>query len=448
MPFIPHTQEEINEMLSVIGAKSLSDLYDSVPDALRMKRELDLPEPISEQDLLAELKSIGKKNLATDKALSFLGAGIYPHFTPSAVNDLAFRGEFLTPYTPYQPEISQGTLQVTFEFQSLMSRIFEMDISNASTYDLSTSVAEAALMALRIHKKKKKIIVCEGMHPEYREVLKTVLTPTNIEIVTLPHLNGKLNVKALKENLCDQTAACIVQYPNFFGIAENLEEASKLTHDADALFITATAEPFALGLLRTPGSFEADIAVGEGNSFGLPTRFGGPALGVFTASEKYLRQMPGRIVGENLDAQGRKGYVLTLSTREQHIRREKATSNICSNHQHCATIATIYLSLIGKHGFSSLARINAAKAQYAAQKLSSISGVKLQFEGNFFNEFVLELPKRAQDVLDALVKENIHAGVSLERWFPQCKNSLLLAFTEVHRKEDIDALATALTNAL
>lgn len=449
MPFIPHTENEIHEMLETVGARNLPDLFSSIPSHLRMKEKLQLPEPMAEIDLRTHLDELASKNLAGRDVLSFLGGGIYSHYVPAAVNDLAFRGEFLTPYTPYQPEISQGTLQVMFEFQSMMCRIFGMDISNASTYDLSTSVAEAALMSLRIQPKRKKILISGCMHPEYREVLATALKNVDANLVTIPHKNGSLDHEAFKKELDANTAAVLVQYPNFFGVIEPLRDLSKEIHAAGGLFITATAEPIALGLLASPGELDADIAIAEGNSFGLPTRFGGPALGVFTAKEKFVRNMPGRIAGETTDSQGRKGYVLTLSTREQHIRREKATSNICSNHQHCATIATIYLALLGKQGFKELAEINAAKAQYAFQKLTAIKGVSATFGADyFFNEFVLTLNKPVHEVLAKLRAENIHAGSPLEAWYPELKNSLLLCFTEVHKKTDIDRLAEVLQKTL
>lgn len=449
MPFIPHTEKEIHEMLETVGAKNLPDLFSSIPAHLRMKEKLQLPEPMAESDLRAHLDELAAKNLAGRDVLSFLGGGIYPHYVPAAVNDLAFRGEFLTPYTPYQPEIAQGTLQVMFEFQSLMCRVFGMDISNASTYDLSTSVAEAALMALRIQPKRKKILISACMHPEYREVLATAVKNVESELVIIPHKNGNLDHEAFKKALDDKTAAVLVQYPNFFGVVEPLAELVKEIHAAGALFITATAEPIALGILASPGELGADIAIAEGNSFGLPTRFGGPALGVFTAKEKFVRNMPGRIAGKTTDSEGRSGYVLTLSTREQHIRREKATSNICSNHQHCATIATIYLSLLGKQGFKELAEINAAKAQYAFAKLTAIPGVSAPFKDSyFFNEFVVTLNKPVKPVLEKLRTEKIHGGSPLETWYPELKNSLLVCFTDVHKKADIDTFAAALQRAL
>lgn len=441
MPYVPHTDEEISAMLDVVGAKNTKALFDSIPSELRMKADLKLAEPMSEIDLTRHLKELARKNKLGPKTLSFLGGGMYAHHIPAAVNDLAYRGEFLTPYTPYQPEISQGTLQVTFEFQSLMCRIFGMDLANASTYDASTSVGEAALMALRITKKRKKILVCETVHPEYREVLATVLQNVDAELITLSAPRGTLNITELKQALDDNFSALIVQYPNFFGVVENLHEAAKLAHAAGGLLMTATAEPLAFGLFSPPGTYNVDIAIGEGNSFGMPTRFGGPALGVFTAQEKYLRQMPGRLSGETVDSQGRKSYVLTLSTREQHIRREKATSNICSNHQHCATVATIYLSMLGKKGFHELAEINAGKAAYAKSQLTKFQGVKMKFAGTYFNEFLLELPKSADEVLTKLRQKDIYGGIDVSTWYPQLKNCILICCTELHKKSDIDHFA-------
>ncbi len=448
MPYTPHTEEEINSMLEVIGVDNTKELFNSIPEELRMQAPLKLPEAMPEIDLTRHLKDLARKNKLGPKTLSFLGGGIYAHHVPAAVNDLAFRGEFLTPYTPYQPEISQGTLQVTFEFQSLMSRIFAMDIANASTYDASTSVGEAALMALRITKKRKKILVCDSVHPEYREVLSTVLQNFDVELITISAKQGKLNLDELKPHLDENLSALIVQYPNFFGIVENLTTTAKLVHQAGGLLITASAEPLAFGLFSAPGDYGVDIAVGEGNSFGMPTRFGGPALGVFTANKKYLRQMPGRLAGETVDSKGRKSYVLTLSTREQHIRREKATSNICSNHQHCATIATIYLSMLGKKGFYELAETNAAKAACAKTLLSKFPGVKMKFSGTYFNEFLLELPKSADEVLARLRQKDIYGGINVSKWYPQLENCILICCTELHKKSDIDRFAIELECAL
>lgn len=445
MRYLPHTNPEIKEMLKTIGVADVEDLFGSIPDELRTKRQLNLGAPLSEMALLDHLNKLAGQN--KKDAISFLGGGAYRHFIPSAVSELAGRTEFVTPYTPYQPEISQGTLQTMFEYQTMMCRLFGMDVSNASNYDAATSVAEASLMARRAGKKRRTICLPDNLHPEYRAVVWAVLGKDDPNVRILPSENGIFNRSALKDSLNDDLAAVVVQFPNFFGIIEDLSDVAEMVHKAGGLLVAAVAEPLSLALLDPPGSWGADIAVGEGISFGLPVSFGGPTLGIFTAKEAFLRNMPGRICGETVDTEGRRGFVLTMSTREQHIRREKATSNICSNQALCAATAAIYLSLLGKNGLQELARINLSKAEYAKKCLTKIGNVKLKFNAPTFNEFVLELPKPAKTVIESLSKDNIFGGIDLGRWYPNLKNCMLVCVTEMNSKEEIDLFAEKLSSS-
>jgi len=448
MRYLPHTNSEIKEMLKVIGAADIEDLFASIPKDLRTKKQLDLGTPLAEPALLEHLKKLSGANKNTAETISFLGGGAYRHFIPSAVSELAGRAEFVTPYTPYQPEISQGTLQTMFEYQSMMCRLFDMDVSNASNYDAATSVAEAALLSRRVGKKRKTFCMPDNLNPEYRDVVRTVLGNDDTNLCTLPSENGLFNRRALKDSLNDDLAGVVVGFPNFFGIVEDLKDVADMVHKAGGIFIAAVSEPLSLALLSPPGSWGADIAVGEGISFGLPVSFGGPTLGIFTAKEAFLRNMPGRICGMTTDTEGRRGFVLTISTREQHIRREKATSNICSNQALCASTAAIYLSLLGKNGLQELADLNLGRAEYAKKLLTQINGVKLKFDAPTFNEFVLELPKPANAVLAALLKNNIFGGIDLGKWYPNLKNCILVCVTEMNSKEDIDKLTDVIARSV
>lgn len=435
-------------MLGTIGAKDIEDLFKTIPDDLKAKTPLRLGEGLSEQELVKHLTDLSRKNINTDEVISFLGGGAYRHFVPSAVTELAGRSEFVTPYTPYQPEICQGTLQAIFEYQTMMCELFGMDISNASNYDCATSVTEAILLAKRFGKNRNAVCLPDNIHPEYIECVKTVLGRDNPDIHIIPSERGIFSRSALKSLLNEKLAAVVVQFPNFFGIIEDFKDVTDLTHQAGALLICATPEPIALGMLQPPGQWGADIAVGEGGSLGMPLNFGGPTLGIFTAKEKFLRNMPGRICGETVDKGGRRGYVLTISTREQHIRREKATSNICSNQALCATTAAIYLSLLGKSGLQKLSKINFDKAEYAKKVLTKISGVKLKFSSPTFNEFTIELPLSSGNVIGRLAKEKIFAGIDLGRWYKQYSNCMLICVTEMNTKDEIDTLAKVINEIL
>jgi len=433
-------------MLEEIGVDSVRDLFRPIPDSLILDKPLDLPPAMTESAIAKHMSQITGKRGAD---LSFLGAGYYNHFIPSAVKHITGRSEFYTAYTPYQPEISQGTLQAIFEFQTMICQLTGMELANASMYDGASALAEAAIMASRVSK-KKEIILPENIHPEYRETVKTYCRFLDISIKEiLVGENGAIDIQVLKDNISSNTAAVAIQNPNFFGIVEGLEEISIAIKDAGALFIGVIVEPVSLGILKPPGDFGADIVVGEGQAFGNPMNYGGPGVGFFASKTKYMRQMPGRLVGETVDKNGKRGYVLTLSTREQHIRREKATSNICSNQSLCALTAAVYLSLLGKVGLKKVAELNIRLTDYAKEKLSAIKGCSCRYNSSVFNELVLELPVKAEDLCRKLLGENnIIAGLPLGRFFKGMGNSLLITLTEKISKEDIDCLADALDNLL
>ena len=445
MRYLPHTKSETEEMLAVIGAENIADLFSSIPKDLRFNGKLNLPDPLSEQELLSHLKALGEKN-KTD-TISFLGAGAYRHFTPSAVRSLVSRSEFITPYTPYQPEISQGTLQAVYEYQTMIARIFEMDVVNASHYDGATATAEAALLAVR-HTKRNSILVADTVHPEYRETIETLLKPLGTKIILIGHDEDGLICRSELKKLCT-AAGLIVGYPNFFGVIDELADIAEVVHNAGGIFITSTEEPLSMGMIEPPGKLGADIACAEGQSFGCGLNFGGPYLGIFAVKDKFLRQMPGRIVGETVDTDGRRGYVLTFATREQHIRREKATSNICSNEALCATTAAVYMALLGKEGLCRLAELNYAKAEYAKNhfpptRCNQFHLVGGKFTGSTFNEFVIDVGRPAADVLKELLKHNIFGGVDLGKWYPKYKNCILVCVTEENTKKEIDKLIECL----
>lgn len=448
MRYLPQTEEEIKNICKTLGIESTQDLFQSIPENLKLKRLLNLPPALSEQDLLAHLKQLSRSNETVDHYSSFLGAGAYHHYIPVAVWYLASRGEFATSYTPYQAEISQGTLQAIFEFQSMVASLLGLDVANSSNYDGATALAEAVLMALRI-KKKKRVLLAKSIHPEYREVVKTNLKNLNHEIGEFGwEESGKTNFSELKKMLGEDCAAVCVQNPNFFGSIEDLKVISDLAHQHDALFIVATGDPVSLALLASPGSCGADIAVAEGQSFGNFLNFGGPYLGLFAAKKEYIRQMPGRLVGETLDSDGKRGFILTMNTREQHIRREKATSNICTNQSLCALAAAIHLSLLGPQGLLKLAQMNLSKAEYLKKKLLQISGVKSLLTGNTFNEFTLQLSKPVNEVLEKLKAKKIFGGIALEKYYPELKNTLLVCVTEMNKKEELDRFAEELEKIL
>jgi len=444
MRYIPHTEEDVRQMLATIGVDSIEDLFEEVPAELRLGRELALSEPLAEGELLRDLQALAAQNASSSAFLSFLGGGAYNHFIPSVIDQLVSRSEFYTAYTPYQPEISQGTLQAIFEYQTLICQLTGMDVSNASMYDGASACAEAVLMAARATR-RKKILLAASLHPEYRQTVETYCRYLGMELVTIPYRkDGRIDATALQGVLDDKTAGLVVGYPNFFGVIEELSPLAEAVHACGALLVTAVPEPIALGLLKSPGEAGADIVIGEGQSFGMSVSFGGPGVGFFAAKQKTVRSMPGRLVGSTTDRDGKIGFVLTLATREQHIRREKATSNICSNQGMCALMANMYLCLLGKKGIREVAEQNLAKAEYAKKAIAALPGFSVVFSGPTFNEFVVSYDGDLAKLLLKLEKEKILGGIELARFFGDLPNSLLVCATEQHRKADIDRLVDAL----
>jgi glycine dehydrogenase subunit 1 len=440
MRYLPHTPEDISEMLTAIGVASLEDLFSTVPGDCRRKSELNLPQRLSEWELNSHIDQLSGTVAVSPEYKVFIGAGSYAHYIPAAVSHLLSRSEFVTSYTPYQPEMSQGTLQAIFEYQTLTARLLGMEVANASQYDGASSLAEAALMAVRVTR-KKKVAVSRLIHPHYRTVLETYLKPTDYEIVELPYLqDGTTDLTRLEG--AEDLAAIAVQSPNFFGCIENIRAIGGKVRDQKTLIIACFTEPLAFGLMKNPGSQGADIACGEGQSLGIPRSFGGPALGMFAAKRKYVRNMPGRLVGQTTDVDGRRGFVLTLATREQHIRREKATSNICTNHSLCALAASMYMATLGGTGMRKLAKLNYDKCEYLKKELRN-AGFKLPFEQPTFNEFVVEFAPGFEKTYDRLVKEKIIPGLPLECHYRELKNHYLLCVTETISKDDMDRLVEA-----
>jgi glycine dehydrogenase subunit 1 len=443
--FIPHSNKEKEEMLKSIGVSKIEDLFDAVPKEHRFPK-LDLPDGLTEMEALAELHEYAGANETVRELACFLGAGAYNHYTPAAVDNLLRRGEFFTAYTPYQPEVSQGTLQAIFEFQSLISNLTGMEVANASHYDGATATAEAGVMAFHNFRgKRSKILYSEAIHPQYHAVLCSYLCGyENINIVSsISKQDPFVAPDALIPQIDDDTALVLVQYPDFFGRVFDLTNLTAKVHEHGALLAVIT-NPTALGVLKTPGEFGADIVVGEGQPLGIPLSFGGPYLGFFATRKEYARKIAGRLVGETVDEKDRKGYVLTLTAREQHIRREKSTSNICSNQGLIALAATIYLSLVGKSGFKQVSNLCYQKAHYAAEKLAALPGFNLACKDPFFHEFVLKCPKPVSEINEMLLDQGILGGYDLGRDFPALKNHMLIAVTEMNSREEIDALVESL----
>ena len=442
MRYIPNSPEERAEMLDSIGLSNAAELFRSIPSDVQLGRKLNVTEALAEPEVIAAMESMASKNTAATKP-SFLGAGVYQHYSPTIVDHLIQRSEFFTSYTPYQPEISQGTLQYIFEFQTLVCQLTGMEVANASMYDGSTSMAEAYLMAQRVTR-RDKIVVAQSVHPEYREVAETYTMHGDTEIVEIGFDEATGRVSGL-EALDDKTAALVVQSPNFFGCVEDLQALAEAAHAVGALFVVVVTEAISFGLLKTPGACGADIVVGEGQSWGVPMSFGGPHVGLFATQEKYVRQMPGRLCGVAYDKNGNRGFVLTLSTREQHIRREKATSNICTNQGLIALAATIYMETMGKKGLREVAVQNAQKAAYAKQQIGKIEGFSIPFSSPTFNEFVVRGPRPAGEVLERLRNENgIIGGLALSKYYPERENEFVVCVTETKSREAIDQLSAAL----
>jgi glycine dehydrogenase subunit 1 len=442
MRYLPKSPAEREEMLAAIGASSIDDLFSIIPAEYRLTRDLDVPRQQAESEIISYFRAAGQKN-ATDYA-SFLGAGAYRHYRPVIIDSLVQRGEFLTSYTPYQAEITQGTLQAIFEFQTMIAELTGMDVANASMYDGSTGAAEAVLMAMRVTGRHKGV-VATTVHPEYREVLHTYLRHRDMPTTEVGYdaETGRVDLKALEASVTEETAAVLVQSPNFFGVIEDIPAIAAIAHAKGALLIVSIAEAVSLGVVRPPA--EADIVSMEAQSFGVALSYGGPFCGVIAAKEQYLRQMPGRLAGQTVDSNGNRGFVLTLSTREQHIRREKATSNICTNQALVALMATIFLTVYGKEGIRELAEHNLAKANYAAKTLSAQPGAKLLFTGApRFHEFVLKTDEAPAAWSKRLMDEKIVGGIELSRWYPELKNATLWCATEVVTREQIENAAKVL----
>ena len=439
--FIPHTPSETEDMLQTIGAKSISDLFAAIPENLRFP-ELNLPSRLSEMETLSQAEDISLVNESVKELVCFLGAGAYHHYIPAVVDSLIRRGEFFTAYTPYQPEVSQGTLQSIFEYQSLIAALTGMEVCNASHYDGATATAEAAILAYHNFRgKRKKIVLSSAVNPQYRGTLRTYLR--GLEDIEYSGDNCD-DPFACSDDLLPQidsdTALVLVQYPDFFGRIKDLSNVAQAAHEVGALLAVVT-NPIALALLKPPSEIGADIVIGEGQPLGIPLSFGGPYLGFFATRKEYLRKIAGRVVGETADENGKRGYVLTLTAREQHIRREKATSNICTNQALVALNALVYLSLLGRNGLQRAALNSYRSAHYLADKLTKLKGCGLHFSGEFFNEFVLECPRPVEEVLQKLKQENIIGGYPLEQHYPELKNSLLLCATELNSQEEMDRLA-------
>ena len=439
MRYLPHTSEDIDNMLETIGIKSLNNLFSSIPDNLRTKQKIDIPKSLSEWELNSHMQNLSLMNSASKNYKYFIGAGNYDHYIPAIIPYLISRSEFMTAYTPYQPEVSQGTLQGIYEFQTMIAKLLGMDVSNASHYDCGTALAEAVLIAFRKNKKQNKIAISSLIHPNHKNIIKTYIRPAGHEIVELPYTKkGLTDISALED--INDIAGIVVQSPNFFGNIEDLKAFNEQAKAKKILFITSFTEALAYGLLKNPGSFGADLIAGEGQSLGISQSFGGPGLGLLAGTNALLRNLPGRLVGKTKDANNDEGFVLTLATREQHIRREKASSNICSNNGLNAIRAAIYLSCAGKIGIRHIAQLNHDKSAYLKQRLESINFEPV-FNSSFFNEFVLKAPKGFKEKREDIIKKNnIFPGLDLETFYPELAQHYLFCATETIEKSDIDLL--------
>ncbi|MYL33499.1 aminomethyl-transferring glycine dehydrogenase subunit GcvPA [Pontibacillus yanchengensis] len=439
--YLPMTTKDKESMLDAIGVKSTNELFQDIPEAIRYNGDLQIKPALSEPVLMRELSRLANKNINTQQYTSFLGAGVYDHYIPSIVNHVISRSEFYTAYTPYQPEISQGELQAIFEFQTMISELTGMEVSNSSMYDGGTALAEAVTLSAG-QTKKKKVIVSKAIHPQSREVIQTYAKGPNLEVIEIDTKDGITDIKALEQELDENTASVVISYPNFYGQVEPLAEVQRLLEDHKAMFIVSS-NPLSLGYLTPPGEFGADIVVGDTQVFGIPAQFGGPHCGYFATTSKLMRKVPGRLVGQTKDEEGRRGFVLTLQAREQHIRRDKATSNICSNQALNALATSVALSALGKQGLKEMAYQNMQKARYAFAKLQE-AGMKVKFKGAFFNEVVLDCQKSINTINQKLQEKGYIGGFDLESTDPSLSGCMLIAITEMRTKEEIDAFVTEL----
>jgi len=439
MPYIPNTDDDRRAMLQRIGVKEFEELLGAIPAQLRLNRPLDIP-ALSEMELMREIEGLSRDN--REGLICFAGGGIYDHFIPAAVGTIISRPEFMTAYTPYQPEVSQGTLQVIYEFQTHICRLTGMDVANASLYDGATAAAEATVIATKITK-RNKVVVAETVSPLYREVIDTYLSGRDIKQALVPMDAGRCNLNRLKEIIDDQTACVLVSQPNFFGLLEDVEAVSEMIHKVGGKLIVSV-DPMAQAILKTPAEYDADIVVGEGQPLGLPLSFGGPLLGFFAAKKELVRSMPGRIAGRTTDVDGKTGFVLVLQTREQHIRREKATSNICTNQALCATAASVYLTLLGKTGLKKVALLSVEKAQQTASALFDLEGFKPYFDSPFVREFAVRTPVPARQLILSMVERQILPGVDAGRWYKNMNDCLIVALTEKRTEAEITRLVEGL----
>lgn len=440
--YLPHTPEDRQTMLTAIGVNEAQELFVDIPADLRLNRPLDLPAAMSEPELAEHLAALASGNATIAEYACFLGAGAYDHYIPSVVDHVLRRSEFYTAYTQYQPEIAQGYLQALWEYQSLICEITGMAVANASLYDGGTGLAEAAMMAAGVTG-RSNLLVAKTLHPHYRDILNTYAIDRGYTISELSYQDGQINLQELQSNLNKTVAAVVLQTPNFFGCVEDVKTIGGMAHAQGALLITAV-DPISLGLLEPPGKLGADIVVGEGQSLGIPLSFGGPYLGFFAATEKLMRKMPGRIVGQTTDHEGKRGFVLTLQAREQHIRREKATSNICSNEALCALAAAVYLNAVGKEGFKKIAALSLQKAHYAYNRLTAGAGCQAVFKAPFFKEFVVRLNKPVAAVNKQLLHDKIIGGLDLGRYYPELAGCMLIAVTEKRSRTEIDRFCARL----
>lgn len=441
MSYIPNTDADREEMLRAIGVSTFEELLKNIPEELRLRENIKIPAKLSELEVLKELKLLESLNSPTSKMISFLGGGSYDHYIPSAISALTSRSEFYTAYTPYQAEVSQGTLQAIYEYQTMVCKLTGMDIANASMYDGGSALAEAALLAVG-HTNRREVVIAGKIHPHYKQIIQTYCEGQDITIKEVTSARGAVLPDKLKTSLTENTAAVIVQQPNFYGCLEDVQEIDTLTHNAGGLFIVAV-DPISLGILTPPGEYGADIVVGEGQIFGSAQNYGGPYLGIFAAKEFLLRKMPGRISGITVDTDGQRGFVLTVQTREQHIRRDKATSNICTNQGLVMLTATIYLALLGRSGIQEVAHQCLQKAHYLANAITEIPGYNLKYHRPFFREFVVETPKPAKDIINSISKKGILAGIDLSQ-FDSSDSGLLIAVTEKRTKGEMDLFVSEL----
>ena len=437
--YVPSTGNDQRAMLDELGLESIDRLFEDIPREVRIKGELNLPEPLSEMELVRHMREIAARNKTVEDYICFLGAGAYDRYIPSVAVHILSRQEFYTAYTPYQPEISQGTLQAIFEYQTMICELTGMEVANASMYDGASALAEAVSMACQATV-RKKVLIAKSVHPQSRQVVHTYGTFRGIQLCEVGYDDGRLDMEELKHMISKEVAAVVVQNPNFFGIIEPLDEIAELSHSHGALFITSV-NPVSLAVLKPPGDAGADIAVGEGQSLGNPLSFGGPYLGFMATTRKLMRRMPGRIVGQTADTSGSRAFVLTIQTREQHIRREKATSNICTNQALNALAATVYLAVMGREGLKKVALLSMQKAHYAYQKLSSQGGCSALFSAPFFDEFAVKSPVPVDELNKKLLESGIIGGYDLEQDYPELKNGWLVAVTEKRTKDEIDMLA-------